>query len=272
MDNKLCLTDRKMKYAIFHEQKVEARKNAIGYCPICDSVLIPKCGEVKVKHWAHKGKRTCDIWKENETEWHRTWKNKYTEEWQEFTMFDKRTGEKHTADVRTSHGLVIEFQHSRIDPQERRSREDFYKNMVWVADGTRLKRDYPRFLKGFNDLRKTNKPGFFIVDFPEECFPSAWTENRVPVIFDFLGLESIEDPKDLRTNLYCLFPKQQNREVIVVSISRNDFIEKTISGAWFGPQKEIRKQPTIKQRVIRRREPTHYYDPKKNRYVKKRRF
>ena len=63
-------------------------------------------------------------------------------------MFDKETGEKHIADVRMVHNLTIEFQHSHIGSLERTSREKFYENMVWVVDGTRLKKDYPRFLKG----------------------------------------------------------------------------------------------------------------------------
>ncbi len=94
-------------------------------------------------------------------------------------------GEKHIADVRTSHGLVIEFQHSHIDPEERTARENFYKNMVWVVDGTRLKRDYHRFLKGKKIFVNTKKQGYYFVDFPEECFPSAWLGSLVPVIFDF---------------------------------------------------------------------------------------
>ena len=33
-------------------------------------------------------------------------------------MLDKATGEEHMADVLTEHGLVLEFQHSHIDPQD----------------------------------------------------------------------------------------------------------------------------------------------------------
>ena len=47
----------------------------------------------------------------------------------------------------TVHNLVIEFQHSHMDAQERTSREKFYKNMVWVVDGTRLKEIILVFLK-----------------------------------------------------------------------------------------------------------------------------
>ena len=48
-----------------------------------------------------------------------------------------QAGEKHIADVKTERGDVLEFQHSPLDPQERRAREEFYQRMVWVVDGTR---------------------------------------------------------------------------------------------------------------------------------------
>ncbi|MBC8883345.1 hypothetical protein H9X57_07610 [Flavobacterium piscinae] len=142
-----------MKFAIVNGIKSEALKGIKGICPSCGSELIAKCGVQKINHWAHKNTRTCDSWWESETEWHRSWKNNFPIEWQEFILFDTQTKEKHIADVRTENGLVIEFQHSHITPQERYLREKFYKNMVWVVDGTRLKRDYPRFFKEWKKER-----------------------------------------------------------------------------------------------------------------------
>lgn len=51
-----------MKFALINGIKEEATKGAKGLCPICDSELVAKCGEVKINHWAHKGKRMCDPW------------------------------------------------------------------------------------------------------------------------------------------------------------------------------------------------------------------
>ena len=96
-------------------------------------------------HWAHLAIRDCDSWAKEETEWHRAWKNKFPADYQEFIQHDGQSGERHIADVRTPHGLVIEFQHSHLKLLERAARERFYGNMVWVVDGTRLQRDYPRF-------------------------------------------------------------------------------------------------------------------------------
>ncbi|WP_167611161.1 competence protein CoiA [Maribellus sediminis] len=265
-----------MKYALVSGKKTEATKGSKGICPNCGSELTARCGPIRINHWTHTKSSNCDIWWENEKEWHRAWKNYYPDEWQEIIIPDVETGEKHIADVRTNHGLVIEFQHSHIDPEERNSRESFYKNMVWIVDGTRLKRDYLRFLKGQNNFRRTNKQGFFIVDFPDECFPSSWIGSKVPVLFDFRGLESIENLNDLRNYLYCLFPNQNNTEAIVAFVSHDSFIKNTINGDWFKkpqePQKQVSKTTIQNKTNIRRRESSHYYDPQKGRYVKKRRF
>ena len=185
---------------------------------------------------SHRSKTTCDNWWEPETEWHRTWKNNYSDDWQEVSLLDERTGEKHIADVRTAQNLVIEFQHSHIDPQERASREKFYKNMVWVIDGTRLKRDYSRFLKewcshGISEVNKTDKSGIFKVWFPEYCFPPDWLKSSVPVIFDFRGNGAMDDPGGIRNRLYCLFP-QVGRHARVAEFSHKSFINATTNGEW----------------------------------------
>ena len=267
-----------MKYALVNNIKTEARKGIKGYCPICTSELTAKCGAYKIHHWSHKKSRNCDPWWEPETEWHRTWKNNYPSEWQEFSFEDQRTSEKHIADVHTVHNLVIEFQHSHIDPKERINRELFYKNIIWVVDGTRLKRDYSRFIKASDDFKKTEKKGLFWVDYVDDVFPTNWLNSSVPVIFDFKGLEDISDSNDKRHNLYCLFQVRLGRYSLLAEISREAFIRTTINGEWTTrsqsfiesliPKKEQPKQQDIQLRP-RQREGTHYYDMKKGRFVKK---
>jgi len=226
-----------MRFALIDSEKVEAKSGLKGICPGCSQEMIAKCGIQRIHHWAHKGNKVCDSWWEPETEWHRSWKNNYPTEWQEVFLPDSKTGEKHIADVRTIHGLVIEFQHSNIQPLERRAREDFYNIMVWVVDGTRLKRDYPRFLKGKNNtfentiFYETNNPKIFRVDLVDWCFPVAWLGDSVPVVFDFLGDGTLEDEENIRNNLYCLFP-QIGKYAMVAEISRKAFIKSTINGEW----------------------------------------
>jgi len=220
-----------MHFALIDGKPTEAESGLKGLCPGCYQPVIAKCGTQRIHHWAHLKSKSCDSWWEPETEWHRSWKNNFPSIWQEIFLPDLRTGEKHIADVKTSNGLVIEFQHSHIDPHERTTREDFYQNMVWVVDGTRLKKDYPRLQKGITCFRSI-RSGIFRVGDPEECFPSAWLGSSVPVIFDFRGIESISDPKDLRNNLYCLFPMRIGRDAIVVVLSREAFIDAVINCKW----------------------------------------
>src|SRR5262249_24826988 len=120
-----------------------------------------KCGPQRVRHWAHSRKRTCDPWWKSESEWHRAWKKHFPLEWHEFIHQD-HSHEKHIADVRTEHGLIVEFQNSPIDPQERTSRARFCGNMVWVVNGMRHKGVYPRFLKGNMHFEPTTNKRFFL--------------------------------------------------------------------------------------------------------------
>src|SRR6267142_346180 len=105
-------------------------------CPVCGTAMIAKCGDIKVRHWAHLGRRTCDHWWEPETVWHRDWKNHFPLSWQE-RIHSSENGEKHIADVKTGRGVVLEFQHSFLHSNERESREKFYPKLVWVVDALR---------------------------------------------------------------------------------------------------------------------------------------
>ncbi|MDO3641495.1 competence protein CoiA [Mucilaginibacter sp. L3T2-6] len=220
-----------MRFALIDDQRVEARSGLKGLCPGCAQPVIAKCGTQRSHHWAHRDDMKCDFWREPETEWHRSWKNNFPTEWQEVILPDQQTGEKHIADICTDYGLVIEFQHSHIHPQERTSRENFYRNMVWVVDGTRLKNDYKRLLKG-KDNGRALKPGVFLIEFPDECFPLMWLGSPAPIIFDFQDSDSTADPTDMRNYLYCLFPVRVGPSVVLTVWVRNDFINMTINGDW----------------------------------------
>lgn len=264
-----------MKFALIENVRTEATKGAKGICPSCGSELIAKCGSFKIHHWAHKAIRNCDPWWENETEWHRLWKSNFPDNCQEVVMHNQQTGEKHIADVRTNHGLVIEFQHSAIKTQERTAREKFYKNMVWIIDGTRLERDYRRFLKGKTDLGATHRPEFFFIEFPDECFQKTWIESSVPVIFDFKGTASINDAEDPRNYLYCLYPKRDRRPALLEQMDRESFIKIALSGEWLLKLRNFINQPIPAQSqqirvIIRRRESPYVLE--RGRWKKRRRL
>jgi len=90
--------------------------------------MIAKCGSRIMRHWAHTHAKNCDPWWENETQWHRDWKNHFPPDSREVSH-TAENGEIHRADVKTTTGIVIEFQHSAMTDQERLSREQFYKNL-----------------------------------------------------------------------------------------------------------------------------------------------
>ncbi|MFA5038617.1 MAG: competence protein CoiA family protein [Candidatus Omnitrophota bacterium] len=184
-----------MKYALVNGQRQEAQPGLPGICPACKSPLVAKCGKVRVPYWSHRGKRNCDIWWENETEWHRNWKDKFPKDWQE-VIHSAENGERHIADVKTDQGWVLEFQYSKINPDERKAREAFYKKLVWIIDGARRKRDKTQFFKLLKDQKSLVKDFVLLrIPFSDECALSRdWANSPAPILFDFSEFGKPEEP------------------------------------------------------------------------------
>jgi hypothetical protein len=146
--------------------------------------------------------------------------------------------------------------------------------MVWVVNGVRLKRDYPRFQKGWVNFKRTNKEGFFCVDFVDESFSASWLESSVPVIFDFQGAAPSGPLDKLHEILWCLLPGRAGKYAIVIGISRDSFVKTASSRSQLLPVKEIIKalmesmQPpkTVNKMII---VPPRYI--RQPRYIKRRR-
>lgn len=98
----------------------------MAHCPCCQTEVSPKCGSIKLWHWAHKN-ADCDPWYEPETAWHKKWKERFPQEYREVAVGN------HRADIKTSN-LVVELQHSPISAEVIRERESHYGSMVWVFD------------------------------------------------------------------------------------------------------------------------------------------
>ncbi len=176
-----------MKFALVDNQRHEATPGSSGVCPCCGQAMISRCGDIKVWHWAHKGRRTCDSWWEGETEWHRAWKENFPANWQEVVQKDGN-GERHIADVKTDQGWVIEFQHSHLKPEERQSRDAFYPKLVWVVDGLKRKTDPERFKSALTNGFQVGKiPNFRRVRSGECALLREWSASRSPTFFDFGG-------------------------------------------------------------------------------------
>ena len=89
--------------------------------------------------------------------------------------------------------------------EEQYSREQFYKNMIWVIDA---KKYYDKFKQNINLLEhcKSNKNYFYMkidsFELQKNCFPQRWIDSSVPVVFDF-GIQ--DDLEDNDYNYYVAF-------------------------------------------------------------------
>jgi competence protein CoiA len=204
-----------MRYALVNGQRQEAQPNLSGECPHCDSPMVAKCGELRVRHWAHNGRRHCDPSAEDETEWHRAWQDQFPVDWQEIRHL-AADGELHIADVKTNRGWVIEFQHSYLKPEERRSRDGFYPRLIWVVNGTRRKRDGEQLLRAWNEGVPVGANSTIRRTFSDECvLLREWIGSRSPIFFD-LGEEK---------PLWWLFARSTSESAYVAPYSRAKFIE-----------------------------------------------
>lgn len=232
-----------MKYALVNDKRQEAQSGLSGKCPCCGFPTVAKCGKVKIPHWAHKGKLICDPWWE-ETEWHRIWKGCFPEDWQEVPHFAEN-GEKHIADIKTCQGYVIEFQHSPIKSEEIQAREDFYKKMVWIVDGTTRLKDKDRFLKYSDPLNGSAKVRRLRVGFDACALLRDWSSNETPVFFDFGdGILWALLPK--ATEERYVFSTNRNLLIACLRAAPQDFNFEALLRAWTDAiadgEKSIRKQ------------------------------
>lgn len=113
----------------------EANKQTDYFCPVCSGKLILRAGEVNAHHFAHEAGACPDHWHYDMSDWHKTMQEQFPIECREVVM--KHNGEIHRADI-FKDGVVVEFQHSPITPQEFRERNTFYNTLgykvAWVFD------------------------------------------------------------------------------------------------------------------------------------------
>lgn len=246
-----------MKYAIVDGVKAEASKGAKGICQVCASEVIAKCGEIKVHHWAHKNVRKCDPWWENETEWHRNWKNQFPTDVQEVVHISE-TGEKHVADVKTEEGWVVEFQYSAISSEERHSRNEFYKKIIWIVDGTRRKNDLKQFDQILKSSLLLNKHlNIRQIQDPEKCrLLNEWGKTKSLVFFDFRLKGQSADI------LWFLYPCFKTDQFLVQPYHKNHLINLLRNGQFFerfakpiSSNRESFESGQLKQRAARLRTP-----------------
>lgn len=123
-----------------YNQRIIPEKGKTGFCQICKNPVKAYCGEINIDHWRHVAEQNCDTWKEHESEWHREWKNKFPEDWQEVII--EINNEKHIADIKTNNGLILELQNSSISKATIKERELFYQNIVWLINANTFKDNF----------------------------------------------------------------------------------------------------------------------------------
>ena len=208
-----------MRFALSNHERIEATPGALGICPGCSAEMLARCGTKKVWHWAHKGQRHCDPWWENETEWHRGWKARFPTEWQEVPARDT-TGELHIADIKTPFGLVIEFQHSAIKPDEVVKRTNFHGQIIWIIDADRRATDRAQYERMLSENRpqRFDAVDIYTVYSEETRLLKEWGSLGRIVGFDFGG-----------DNL-CLLTAAQGRSRYLFDFPKAEFARLVIEG------------------------------------------
>ena len=187
-----------MIWAVKNDKRVKATPNQKAICPLCNNEVIPKCGEIKIWHWAHKSGIECDSFKEPETEWHINWKERFPKEQQEVTI--KKDKGYHRADIKTRTGLVIELQNSPISIKEIRERENFYGRMIWLLNEKTF---------GQNIIFKSKKILLW------KWIPSIIYSSSKPLFIDFKEfIIKINDYWLFRKRTYCSYNKYSKKEFL----------------------------------------------------------
>jgi hypothetical protein len=123
--------------ALFEGKLARAEPGCRGLCPECKTGVYARMPAFAIRHWAHfplpEGEtRDCARGDAGGmTAWHYAWQN----ERNDLDLIEV-SRDNHRADVVNTDGVVIEFQHSPISPEDVKDREQFWRKGIWVIDGT----------------------------------------------------------------------------------------------------------------------------------------
>jgi len=180
-------------------------------------MVIARCGEVRIWHWAHRARSDCDNRWETEGPWHRAWKNLFPDDWQEVGHHDEN-GKRFTADVKTDAGWVLEFQHSYLKPEVRRARDSYYSpKLVWIVDGLRRDSDCFEFPVTLTKQSLREASLLNAVAAGRGALLRDFGDSPAHVFFDF-GLEM---------GLWWLFPKRgvDGQVYVAKLLTHEEFVE-----------------------------------------------
>ncbi len=207
-----------MQYSQVAGCRSEARPGLKGECETCGHATLAKCGPRIRHHWAHAFRQHCDPWWENETDWHRGWKALFPPSFRE-VCHRAEDGEIHRADIKTEKGIVVEIQHSAMSDAERISREVFYKNLVWIIDGS-------VFVKNFDIYHPLPDPESELGKDAVWIKAKRGMEGANRGLFIRLSEAILEDPQATKARcsggFYCYF-RDVEQELLETYIGHHQF-------------------------------------------------
>lgn len=130
------------------------------------------------------------------------------------------TGELHIADIKTPYGLVIEFQHSAIQPGEVAKRMNFYDQVIWIVDANRRATDLTQYERMLSEHYPERFDGvdIYTVYCEETRLLKDWGSLGRIVGFDFGG-----------ENL-CLLTAAQDRSRYLFDFPKAEFARLVTEG------------------------------------------
>lgn len=171
-----------MLLALKDDELTKATPRSYAICPHCEEDVIPRCGSIRIWHWAHKAGE-CIYNAEPETDWHLEWKDRALKLGLEIERDVLREG-IHIADIydhRTN--TVIEVQHSPISEDDILDRCIYYSindiNIEWIFDKTeKFEQDH---LEIINNHLKTD---YLMSDYTHNQFREKYNKKIIRCIFD----------------------------------------------------------------------------------------
>ena len=185
-----------------------------------DKPLVAKKGKKVIHHFAHKYTGDRDSWGEIKmTPWHWSYQEICKPENIEIRI--ERDGVLHIADIRNNDGLVIELQHSPIDDEVIKAREEFYGDMIWLFDystACSLPKGYIVYenntvavIRMRVEVKKTTKPTFF--DSGDKIYRFVETVEETKMM-DFLDSVFGGYRHESPGKGYCIFVKYTRKNFI----------------------------------------------------------
>jgi hypothetical protein len=214
-------------------------------CISCEQPVTAACGKKNAPYWRHKNRCEYEKTRGPESEWHKSRKNLFPEDWQEEGVYDPILDKTFWADVKTLHDVYIECQRSSIESKTQDERERRYGiSLHWLVDCAKTStKTYDKFFKCLGKLQCTNEDSYYLLSDSEKYISKTWLNRKRPVILDFLGTDPAfsKDPK--RKWLWCLLPRSGEDDRVIVVMDRRYFLKRAATESVIIPKKRLYRVP-----------------------------